>query len=681
MLASEPSGRFTQGEQLRKYIGALFLLWTGIIIAAYYVVQKPGLLSAFTGLIDTLWTLLAAVILVFNAYGLGKRTLHLFKFESHDSSEHLLLSCGIGLGTLGLLGLFFSAIQLAREEILTIIQFSLAAFFLVKNDFHGLRADLKSLTSDLNLSFSQYNLFTKLVLFSLLTFSFLLTLVPPFEAFDALFYHLTQPARILQDGGLRAIQVAPHFWFPNLTENVFLWALGMGSERATQIMHFTWAVLSALLLWHWAAKTWNAEIARKTVLILASMPALPMLAAWAYADMALVYYSVAAMYALAQYRITKLNHWLAVIALASGFAMSVKYTSFVVPLAAGLLLLFHRPFRRSAANAAQFSAIAVLTALPYYARNAVLMHNPFYPFVFGGRYWDDFRAAWYADSGSGIGWNALELFLLPFNTLLGHHDANFFDGRMGPLFLILAPFTIWILISRTPRDQAESGSLLSIGVFSLLSLAAWTVGVINSSALWQGRLLFPALIPFAIPTALAWDSLKAFDTSKLRISFLVNTVIAVVLALTVLDTAIFVLQRNPLAVALGAQTRQRYIERVNPSYAALMSLMNELPPDANVYSLFEPRTYGLPRPTQPDAIIYNFADDVYRYETADAIIEHWKSEQYTHVIVYERGLDFMVEFGSSKFTPSTQAILQEILGRLSLVAQTPDQVYSIYQIP
>jgi len=666
---------------LKRIIGALFLLWAGVIIVAYYGVQKPGLLNAFAGLADTLWTLIVAALLIFNAYGIGRRVLNLLGFESHEPIDHLLLSWGIGLGLLGLLGLFFSAVQLANESILTVFQIALAIFFVFRNDVKNLRAGLDSLASNLNLSFSQYSLFTKIAIILSIIFSFLLTLVPPFEAFDALFYHLAQPARILQDGGLRVVDVAPHFWFPNLTENVYLWALGMGSERATQIIHFGWALLSAILLWHWTIKTWNAEVARKILLLLAAMPALPMLASWAYADMALVYYSIAALYALTQYRVTKINHWLAVIGIMAGFAMSVKYTSFAVPLTCGLLLLFNRPLSKSILKAAQFSLIAIATALPYYARNAILMYNPFYPFIFGGRYWDGFRAAWYADSGTGIGWNALQIFLLPLNTLLGHHDANFFDGRMGPLFLILAPFTIWILISRAHQDSAEGRSLLSIGIFSLLSLAAWTVGVINSSALWQARLLFPALIPLAVPTALAWDSLKQFDTSKLRISFLVNALIAAVLALTIFDNGIFVLQRNPLAFALGAQSRESYIQRVNPSYAALMGLMEELPADARVYSLFEPRTYGLPRPTQPDSIIYNFAYDMYLHETPDAIIQHWKLEQYTHIIVYERGLDFMIQSSLSKFTPSMQSRLNETLGKLELINPTADEVYSLYRIP
>ena len=666
---------------MKKNIAALFLLWTGVIIAAYYVVQKPSLLTALAGLADTLWTLLVAAILLFNAYGIGKRILFRFRFEIGDSIDHRLLSWGIGLGALGLLGLFFSAIQLANQDILTVFQIALAVIFILRNDLKNLRIELNSLLSNLNLSFSQYNLFTKAALILPVGFSLLLTLVPPFEAFDALFYHLTQPARILQDGGLRAIDIAPHFWFPNLTENVYLWSLGMGSERATQIIHFSWGMLSALLLWHWASKTWNTEISRKTLLLLVAMPSLPMLASWAYADMALAYYSIAAIYATAQYRITQRDHWLGLIAIMSGFAMSVKYTSFVAPLTCGLLLLFRRPLLKSISSATQFSAIAIFTALPYYARNAILMHNPFYPFVFGGRYWDDFRAAWYADSGTGIGWNALQLFLLPLNTLLGHHDVNFFDGRMGPLFLILAPFTIWILISRTRQDSAEGWSLFAIGVFSLLSFIAWTIGVINSSALWQGRLLFPTLILFAIPTALAWDSLQQFDTSKLRISFLVNALIAVVIALTIFDLGIFVLQRNPLAVAIGAQTREKYIERVNPSYASLMNIMDKLPANARVYSLFEPRSYGFPRTTQPDPINYNFAHDIYLYKTPDAIIQHWKAEQYAYIIVYERGQEFMFKYAARKFSAEMQRELRETLGKLKLISQTPDKLYSIYQIP
>ena len=668
---------------MKRFIAIVsFLLWTGIIISAYYVVQKPGLLNAFSGLADSLWTLIIAALLLFNAYGFGTRILQWVGLSSIDAVDRLLLAFGIGLGALGLIGLAFSAAQIARAPIFLLSLISSTAFFVLKGDLQELGDDLIAFAANWNLSFSQYSLFTKFAILLPFFLSFLLTLVPPFEAFDALLYHLAQPARVLQDGGLHSIDI-PHFWFPNLTENVYLWALAMGSERAAQIIHFAWGTLSALLLWRWAVKVWNIEIGRKTLLLLAGIPSLPMLTSWAYADMALVFYATATLYTLTFFESTRSPAWLYRAGIMAGLAMGVKYTSFTVPLASALWILLwrRRSLSQAGIHAAQFSLVALIIAVPWYARNAMIMKNPFYPFVFGGRYWDTFRAEWYAGAETGIGWDLPQIFSLPLNTVLGYRDQNFFDGRMGPLFLILAPLALWILFSGSYQDSVRGPSLQAIGLFTAVSFAAWTFGVINSSALWQARLLLPALIPFAIPTALGWSSLTRLDTPNLRISFLSNAVIAVIIALTMFDNTMFVLQRNPLSVAFGAQSREQYIARINPSYAALIQLIDKLPADAHMYSLFEPRSYGLPRPTQPDAINYNFSHDLYLYRTPSEIIQHWKMEGYTHIIFSDRGLNVGIDDPSNKFTSARRDALHETLSRLELISQTPDKAYTIYRIP
>jgi hypothetical protein len=267
------------------------------------------------------------------------------------------------------------------------------------------------------------------------------------------------------------------------------------------------------------------------------------------------------------------------------------------------------------------------------------------------------------------------------DVALGFNDQNFYDGRIGPLFLTLAPFALWILVSRARQDSNQGLSLQAIGFFSTLSFAAWIFGVVNSISLWQARLLFPALIPFVIPTALGWEALTAFDSSRFRISFFTNVVIAAVISLTLFDNGIFVLQRNPWAVALGVQSRAGYIARVNPSYAALMQIMDELPASARVYSIFEPRSYALPRPTQPDAVNYNFSHELYLYQTPAEIIQNWKGEGYSHIVVSERGVSLSADDPSDKFNAARRAALRETLEMLELIKQTPDEAYSIYRIP
>jgi hypothetical protein len=425
------------------------------------------------------------------------------------------------------------------------------------------------------------------------------------------------------------------------------------------------------------------EIGRKVLLLLAAIPSLPMLASWAYADMALVFYAIGAFYTLTFFESSGSAAGLRVAGIMAGLAMAVKYTSFTVPLTCGLLILYWRrkTFSQAFLSAAQFSMITLIIAAPWYLRNAVFMGNPFYPFVFGGRYWDTFRSEWYSGSGTGIGWNVLQIFMLPLNVILGYRDQTFFDGRMGPLFLMLAPFALWILLSRARQDSDRGLALQAIGLFSAITFGAWTFGVINSSHLWQARLLLPGIILFAIPTALGWDTVKSLDSSKFRVGFFTNVLIAVIIALTLFDNGIFVLQRNPLAVALGAQSRAGYIARINPSYAALMQIMDQLPEDAYVYSLFEPRSYSLPRRTQPDAINYNFSHDLYLYKTPPEIIQHWKAQGYTHLLIYERGLSLGADDPSNQFTPASREALQETLESLELMAQTPEKAYTLYRIP
>src|SRR5690606_6959835 len=114
------------------------------------------------------------------------------------------------------------------------------------------------------------------------------------------------------------------------------------------------------------------------------------------------------------------------------------------------------------------------------------------------------------------------------------------------------------------------------------------------------------------------------------------------------------------------------IERTVPSYFALMQLVGELPQDSRVYNLFEPRTYALPRYIQPDVLNNNFPHDLYYHKTATSIINYWKEQGYTHIIINHTGAQLDNSNPDSTFTPTAKDMLRETITQLELVGRTKD---------
>ena len=56
-------------------------------------------------------------------------------------------------------------------------------------------------------------------------------------------------------------------------------------------------------------------------------------------------------------------------------------------------------------------------------------------------------------------------------------------------------------------------------------------------------------------------------------------------------------------------------------------------------------------------------------------------EGYTYVLVYERGLEFMLENNRDRMTDEVLESFLETMQELQVVSQTPDKVYTIYRIP
>lgn len=621
---------------MRKiFFSAIIILWTTVLLAAYYVVQKPDFLQITSGLGNLILTLLIPAWLFFLSAGIG----HLLLPKTMPV-ERISIGTSLGLGIFGLTGFGMGMLSLARPVILLVILFTVTTFLFWKRIFRAVWSDLQEIARSMATGSNELAKYVSAGLSINICLSLLLGLAPPAEDFDALFYHLTVPAIWLRQGSAVDFIPSPHYWFPKIVEGIYVWALTFGADSATHLIHLLWLVLTGLLLWHWANRVFGSRIAWFSLLILLSMPSLPYLAAWAYTDYALVFAALATLYALWKQSLASDTAWLVIAGLMAGLAVSVKYTGVIVPIAGVLIILIKG---RSLRSCLVFGMTCTLAALPWYARNWISTGNPIYPFIFGGSGWDSFYEQIYAAPGSGIGWNLSSLISLPVTATLGLKDANYFDGRIGPFFLILMPFAAIALWNMRDASVEHKNNLQLITAFTVIGGMFWTIGVIESAHLFQNRLLLPVLIPLTIPLTLGLDSLERLDSPRLKISFIIRFLLVLSVAINTLNLGLQIIARNPLAATLGMVARDDYIARRQPGYARILELAESTPPDAVILLLFEPRSYGIPRTVQPDELNIRFLHDLWKYHTVEAVIDSWKKQGFTHILLSHSGASFIME--------------------------------------
>ena len=178
----------------------------------------------------------------------------------------------------------------------------------------------------------------------------------------------------------------------------------------------------------------------------------------------------------------------------------------------------------------------------------------------------------------------------------------------------------------------------------------------------------------AIPIGLGITHLVEFDLRGLRASFILKSMIGLVIAFTLVDNGLSLLVRRPLAYTLGIESRRSYFERMQPGYAAALELVDSTPTNSSIYFIFEPRSYGMTRMVQPDGINDNLMHDLYLHETVEGVLQSWRENGYTHLLINPRHLE--------RYLPADDPQLEKIarlFSALQLVAEQGN--YQLYVIP
>jgi len=208
----------------------------------------------------------------------------------------------------------------------------------------------------------------------------------------------------------------------------------------------------------------------------------------------------------------------------------------------------------------------------------------------------------------------------------------------------------------------------------------WTLGVIQSRALFQSRLFLPGFVALVPLLAEALARLSSLDSRRFSISAFVRMLVGLALALNLVNQALDVLRFNPFGYLVGHESRAAYLERVLGDHYRAMERLEEVAPEkGRVLFLWEPRSYYSPRSAQPDAILDNWAHLVYLYGDENRVAAHLRAEGFTHVLLYRRGLDFVIDHGESPLPPGDVELLQVFIQERLALLETVGE-YHLYRL-
>jgi hypothetical protein len=628
------------------------VVWVFAIYTTYYWAHKPFSGANLVIILDIVVWL--GLLLVATALGrLSRRWL-----DYSAPLEEIVFSAALGLGALSLLTFGLGLVGLFYRWLFWLLLLVLAAI---------LHPQIRAIVSQLREgpilpTGTRLNRTLALYLGFILTLTFFQCLTPP-TAWDSQVYHLTGPKLYLQARRLLVDIDIPYLGFPSLLEMLFTAGLLLKGEIVAKLIHYAYGLLTLLALFAFAKRYFNRKVAWLSTAILYSVPSLVLISTWAYVDLGLVFYEFTAFLALMRWLETRNKRWLALTAILCGLAMSVKYTGVILPITLALIIALkvrQEGMKETAQALLLFGLLAIVVALPWYLKNFFSTGNPFYPFFFGGTYWDAFRAWWYSRAGTGLAFTApWRLLIAPWEmTILGIQGTESYDATIGPILLTVVPLLALVWKKIAPEERRVIGYALLV---CLIQYLFWLYGVAQSALLLQTRLLFPIFPLLALLAGYTLDKLALLTRRAFSLQWFVTTVLLLALGLNAVSSALHFISDSPLPYLTGFESQESYLTRhLGLYYTTVVHINENLPPSAKILFLWEPRSYYCQRDCWPDAILDKFKHLTYKYWDAEGIAEYLHREGVTHLLLYRTGLEHILEARFDPITPDDMATLSAL---------------------
>ncbi|MBN1310567.1 MAG: hypothetical protein JXB30_04040 [Anaerolineae bacterium] len=672
----------------------LFFLWLMTFVFSYYLLHSPSVVVVVSAVRLILIDILALSILLAIAGAFGNLMFGIS--DKFSQPEQVALQVLLGLGIISLIVLAVGMVGLFPPRWLAWI-ISLGCLAALHRPLLAwllmLRGALKQLLGQgAKAPKGLFSGWVRISVLLMLVPAGLMTLAPPTE-WDSLTYHLAGPQVFINAGRIISFPEIHYLGFPFLTEMLYSWLMIMARPQTGPMLHACLGLIMLMLLLGWGERMSKSAVGWLTAAILLAGSLLWEEFHWAYSDLSAMAYILAALINVLAYYDSfgqschKALVWAGVFA---GMALGTKYTVIGPVAGLGILVLWlarHEGVHGLLRAGGVLSLVILVLVSPWLIKNVILYGNPFAPFIWGTEAFDQFDQYSYLHPGTGYT-DPVSLLIVPLRGTIFGQIREGPDNLGGPLLFSLLPLAA---IGWQRRAVSERQFIINILVFALPPYLFWLYGISISFYLTHTRLLFPIFPPIALVSAIGLESLgKAISAPD--IEKCIRVVVSAGLAAAVFFAGISCISENTLKVSFGLMSEGDYLTEALPGYyEAMQHINNELPKDARILFLWEPRIFYCRRYCIPDSLLNQWWHDRQLEPEPRKVAQGWREQGITHVLVWDAGMESLVsdELGNELIEPQDVTALEivrredlELIWDLRLPVEAADDflVYSLYEL-
>lgn len=533
------------------------------------------------GLVYFLLHYAAVCLLAVLSYGLGR--LVTWRLAYRSRFEQISYSITLGLGILAYVVLLFGLLGLLYKWVLltAFICIFVACYRVWWTWIHNIS---RTLTEVRWRSAKPWIVLAALIVGGAIALPVLAGPLYPPNSWDAVSYHLVVAKTYVQEHTIRFLPYVVFPVFPQTNQMLFSLALALYDDIFAQLIQLLILITLGICVTAFARQAFSARAGWFAAALLIASPKVLWLGSVAYVDIALMLFVTMAVYAFWRWKESGEGVWLALAGVFCGFAVGTKYPAVVVLLTLQVQALWVGWRARQYIRPFILSAVALLVASPWIARNVYYTGNPVFPFfnrlfgqLFSYRQWPpEYLAGLYENfsfagfSGPGIGHSLRSLVTLPWH-LSFNQPAFGGEPPLTPAFFFVVPFLLFAIFA----DRRVRWLLVIVCVFVLY----WFYTIQLS------RYLMPVLPLLCVAAAGALDYTFSRISVLRRWSGYILTLIAIpLMAEGWLYAESRLRAEGPVPVT--SEQRDAYLARRIPAYTAVQFLNHSRESDYTLFSVF-----------------------------------------------------------------------------------------------